>query len=200
MHEVSKIIVFLVLLVFFTLIMLIIFEQNELFLEYRNAKLNNISYGIQETFNRSHDALELLAKLHNEMQNFVNDLKRKYPTDDRVLRLVKGFKNTDIEESPDDDDSTTSFTIDKGKMMSICLRQKNKDKTFHDYNTLQFVIIHELAHIVSISEGHNDEFIKNFKWLLQEAKALGYYVPFDYSKKNTLYCGTVNITNNPYFS
>jgi len=199
MNEVSKIIVFLVLIVFFTLIILIMLEQNELFLEYRNAKLNNISYGIQETFNRSQDALELLAKLHSEMQNFVNDLKNKYPSDKRVLRLVKGFKNTDIEESPDDDESTTSFTIDKGKMMSICLRQKNKDKTFHDYNTLQFVIIHELAHITSVSEGHNDEFIKNFKWLLQEAKALGYYEPFDYSKNNIMYCGTVNITNNPFF-
>ena len=41
MDEISKVIVFLVLLLFFTLITLIILENNELFIEYRNSKLNN---------------------------------------------------------------------------------------------------------------------------------------------------------------
>lgn len=200
MNEVSKIIVFLVLVVFFSIIILIIAEKNELFLEYRNSKLNNKTYGIQETFNKSDDAVEILAKLHNEMDNFIKDLYKKYPNDERAQRLIKGFKNTKIEESPDDNEETTSFTIDKGKMMSLCLREKQNSRDFHDYNTLQFVIIHELAHIASVSEGHNSEFITNFKFLLQEAKALGYYEPVNYSKQNKMYCGTINITNNPYFS
>ena len=180
MNEVSKIIVFLVLVVFFSIIILIIAEKNELFLEYRNSKLNNKTYGIQETFNKSDDAVEILAKLHNEMDNFIKDLYKKYPNDERAQRLIKGFKNTKIEESPDDNEETTSFTIDKGKMMSLCLREKQNSRDFHDYNTLQFVIIHELAHIASVSEGHNSEFITNFKFLLQEAKALGYYEPVNY--------------------
>lgn len=197
MNEVSKIIVFIVIITFFILISLIILERNELFIEYRKAKMNNVEYGIQETFDKSDEALELLAKLHLYMQKLVNDLGKKYPDDERVKRLVTKFKNCKIEESPNKDDES-SYTINKGELMSICLRHKKETHPFHDYNTLLFVIIHELSHIASISEGHNAEFITNFKWLLQQAKALGYYEPVDYRTSPITYCG-VKVTNNPYF-
>ena len=196
MNEVSTVIVFLVLIVFFSLIILIILENNEFFLEYRNSKLNNKKYGIQEEFNKSEEAVEILAKLHDQMVNLVTDLHKNYPDDDRVLRLVKGFKKAKIEEAPNDDGS--SYTINKGELVAICLRHKKNDHPFHDYNTLLFVIIHEMSHIASISEGHNSEFITNFKWLLKEANKFGYYEPVNYQKLPITYCG-VKVTNNPYF-
>ena len=82
--------------------------------------------------------------------------------------------------------------------MALCLREKKGNHPFHDYNTLQFVMIHEMAHITSISEGHNQEFINNFRFLLREAKALGYYEPINYSKTPIDYCG-IKVTNNPYY-
>ena len=196
MNEVSIIIVFIVIVVFFTLLVLIIMESNELFLEYRQSKLNNKKYGIQEQYNESDEAVELLAKLHNYMTQLVSDLNNKIPNDERVQRLVKGFKKTKIEEAPDDDGS--SFTINKGEMMGICLREKNESRPFHDYNTLLFVVIHEMAHVASVSEGHNSEFITNFRWLLREAKQFGYYDPVNYQNSPMTYCG-VKVTNNPYF-
>lgn len=200
MNEVSKFSVFIVIIVLFSIIILVIAEKNELFMEYKISKLNNKKYGIQETFPKDHEALELLAKLDNEMSLFVKALQIKYPNDDRVKRLVKGYTRVSIEETPDDNEGSTSFTINKGDSMSLCLRHKKGERDFHDYNTLQFVIIHEMSHIASVSEGHNSEFIANFKFLLKEATDLGYYTPFDYSKENRMYCGTINITNNPYFS
>lgn len=196
MNEISKLIVFIVLIVFFTIIILIIAEKNELFLEYRNSKLNNKKYGIQEEFDKSDEAVELLAKLHNHMLKFVDDLQKQSPEDDRVKRLVKGFKRAEIEEAPNDDGS--SYTINKGDLVALCLRHKEHNHPFHDYNTLLFVIIHEMSHIASISEGHNSEFITNFKWLLQNAKALGYYEPVNYQKSPITYCG-IKVTNNPYY-
>jgi len=196
MNEISKVIVFLVLLLFFTLVILIILENNELFIEYRNSKLNNKKYGIQEEFNKSDEAVEILAKLHDNMNNFITDLHKKSPIDERVVRLVKGFRRAEIEEAPNDDGS--SYTINKGDLVALCLRHKKHDHPFHDNNTLLFVIIHEMSHIASISEGHNSEFVTNFKWLLGEAKALGYYEPIDYRTSPITYCG-VKVTNNPYF-
>jgi len=198
--EVSKFSVFIVIVLLFSIIILIIVETNELFMEYKISKLNNKKYGVQETFPKDHEALELLAKLDSEMSLFVKDLEKKYSNDERIKRLVKGFTHVLIEETPDDNEGSTSFTINKGESMSLCLRHKQGERDFHDYNTLQFVIIHEMAHICSVSEGHNSEFIANFKFLLKEATSLGYYTPFDYSKENKMYCGTINITNNPYFS
>ena len=77
MNEVSKVIVFIIFTLFFTIIISIIIEHSELFLEYRVSKKNNKSYGVQEFFNESHKALELLAVLHDEMNKFVIDLKKK---------------------------------------------------------------------------------------------------------------------------
>jgi len=196
MNEVSTVIVFVVIIVLVAIIILIIAEANELFLEYRNSKLNNKRYGIQQEFNKSDEAVELLAKLHTQMGTFVDDLLRKYPNDERVVRLGHGFHRADIEEAPNDDGS--SFTINKGDLVALCLRHKKGDHPFHDYNTLLFVIIHEMSHIASISEGHNSEFIANFKFLLKEAKDFGYYEPVDYQKEPINYCG-INVTNNPYF-
>jgi len=196
MDEISTVIVFIVLILFFTIIILIIIENNELFIEYRHAKLNNKKYGIQEEFNKSDDAVELLAELHTNMDKFITDLQNKFPNDERVLRLAKGYRRAEIQEAPNDDGS--SYTINKGDLVAICLRHKKSDHPFHDNNTLLFVMIHEMSHIASISEGHNSEFVKNFKWLLQQAKSLGYYEPVNYKKSPITYCG-VNVTNNPYF-
>jgi len=196
MNEVSTVIVFLVIIIFFTIIISIILEHSELFLEYRVAKNNNKTYGIQETFNESSKALELLARLHQDMDTLVANLKKKYPNDERILRLVKGVEKIKIEEAPNDDGS--SYTINKGELMALCLRHKKGDHPFHDYNTLQFVMIHELAHIASVSEGHNQEFINNFRFLLREAKSFGDYEPVNYSHEPIHYCG-IKVTNNPYF-
>ena len=65
-------------------------------------------------------------------------------------------------------------------------------------NTIIFVAIHEIAHTMTKSIGHKEEFWKNFKFLLQEAVKIGIYKPVDYKKKNKHYCG-MDITDNPYF-
>ena len=105
MNQVSKVIVFIAFIIVCTLITSIIIEQSELFLEYRVSKTNNKTYGIQETFNENSKALELLAKLHDEMNLFVAELHKNYPTDERVIRLVKGIEKMKIEEAPNDDGS-----------------------------------------------------------------------------------------------
>ena len=49
-------------------------------------------------------ALELIAKLHTNMEFFVSKLKTKYPNDERIIRLVKGFKYVEIEETTEKPD------------------------------------------------------------------------------------------------
>ena len=201
MYEISKFILFLVILIFFVIILSILYKYHllELFLEYRNST-NGKTYGIQESMNDSTTALELLTKLDNNMMAFITQLNSKLPNDERVKRLVKGFKHVKIDETTENaNDDDTSFTINKGESMSLCLREGQAPRPFHDYNSLCFVIIHELAHIASISEGHNHEFIENFKFLLKEAVGMGYYSPVDYSKNPFMYCGKVKVTNNPFY-
>jgi len=191
----SMVVISIVILLF--VIISIIVSSNELFIEYKTSKTNNKKYGIQEIFKNTDVAVEILAKLHTNMGNFVNDLEKKLPNDKRIKRLVHGFNRVKIEEAPNEDDST-SYTINKGDLMALCIREKKTDHPFHDYNTLLFVIIHEMSHIMSISEGHNSEFIENFRFLLKEATNLGYYTPVNYRESPIEYCG-MKVTNNPYF-
>jgi len=201
MHEISKLLCFLIILLFFVILIGSIYQYQyaDLFLEYR-AYNNGRKYGIQEKLENSNGAVLLIGKLHDTMEMFVKKLDKKYPDDARINRLVKGFKNVKIEETTEEPgDDNTSFTINKGELMSLCLRDVSPGRPFHDYNTLMFVVIHELAHIASITEGHNVEFVINFKFLLKEAVKMGYYHPIDYSKSPFLYCGKVKVTNNPYY-
>ena len=196
---ISKLLVFLVVLFFFVLITSILYEKSDAFLEYRKSS-NGREYGVQEKLTNSNMALDIIAKLHDNMDKFVAQLQSKYPDDERVERLANGFERVKIEETTEEPgDDNTSFTINKGELMSLCLRRDSHGRPFHDYNTLAFVVIHEMAHIASVSEGHNAEFIDNFRFLLREAAAMGYYTPIDYSKNPFLYCGKVRVTNNPYY-
>ena len=72
------------------------------------------------------------------------------------------------------------------------------DNVLIDINTLTFVALHELAHLMTQSFGHKTEFWKNFKFLLKEAKEIGIYQPDDYKKSPKEYCG-MKITDNPLY-
>ena len=53
----------------------------------------------------------------------------------------------------------TSYTINKGDEMVLCLRSKRTNK-IHDYNILIYVAIHELGHIGCTEIGHTKLFFK----------------------------------------
>lgn len=76
--------------------------------------------------------------------------------------------------------SGNTFTLDK-KYIFLCLNTKN-------INTLMYVAIHELAHIVSKNYGHDREFVENFQKLLRRAMDMGLYSYVDYSQTPEKYC------------
>jgi hypothetical protein len=88
-----------------------------------------------------------------------------------------------------------SYSVNKGEEIAICVRQTNN--TMIDDNTIMFVVIHELAHVITISVGHTKEFWDNMKYLLEEGEKCGVYQPIDYSKSPATYCG-MKIESTPY--
>ena len=89
----------------------------------------------------------------------------------------------------------TSYTINKGQTMALCLRDQNTNK-IHDINTLMFVAIHELAHNVNPSVGHDQQFWNTMAMILKIADQNHLYTIVDYSKNPTQYCG-MTIDNTP---
>ena len=144
-------------------------------------------------------AANLLATATKNMNDLVDYVKEKHPDDERVKRLAKKFNPDKIVETLPTSEYT-AYSENKGQKIAFCLnKKKDDDKNLIDINTLMFVAIHEMAHVASVSIGHNDEFWTNFKFLLGEAKNAGIYTPIDYKKENKEYCG-MTITDNPYFN
>ena len=95
--------------------------------------------------------------------------------------------------------SYTAYSENKGEKIAFCLnKQKQDNDTLIDENTLMFVAIHELAHIMTKSIGHKSDFWTNFKFLLENAKKADIHNPVDYKKSPQEYCG-MKIHDNPYY-
>jgi len=143
------------------------------------------------------EAADLLAKVTQNLKDLVAYCANKYPEDENVQRMVQKFNPTKISETLPTSEYT-AYSENKGEKLAFCLNKKKNGVKLIDINTLTFVSIHELAHIMTKSEGHKQEFWQNFKFLLEQAKAAGIYVPVDYKKNPEPYCG-MDITDNPYY-
>ena len=139
----------------------------------------------------------LLAQVTQKCKELVKYCGQKYPNDEAVQRMVQKFNPTKISETLPTSEFT-AYSENKGEKIAFCLNKKKGESKLIDLNTLTFVAIHELAHIMTESEGHKQEFWKNFKFLLVQAKNANIYNPIDYKNNPQPYCG-MDITDNPYF-
>lgn len=143
------------------------------------------------------EAADILAKVANKCEILIEHMKKKYPNDKRVERLIANFdKQRCVETLPNSE--LTAYSENKGEKVAFCLNKNKNGTKLIDINTLTFVALHELSHIMSVSIGHNDEFWKNFKFILDNAVEINIYEPVDYKKQPENYCG-LEITDNPYY-
>jgi hypothetical protein len=142
-------------------------------------------------------AADLLANVTQKMKDLVAFCAKKFPNDENVQRMVQKFNPTKITETLPTSEYT-AYSENKGEKLAFCLNKKKNGSRLIDINTLTFVAIHELSHIMTLTEGHNQEFWTNFKFLLEQAKEANIYNPVDYKKNPEPYCG-MDITDNPYY-
>ena len=139
----------------------------------------------------------LLATVTVKLKKLVKHMEKKYPKRENVKRLVNGFNPKKINETLPTS-QFTAYSENKGEKLAFCTTTTKRGTKLIDENTLTFVGIHEISHIMTKSIGHKPEFWRNFKFLLQNAKQIGIYQPIDYKKKPQQYCG-MTIKDNPYY-
>jgi hypothetical protein len=142
-------------------------------------------------------AANLLAEVTQKMKDMVSYMKKTHPEDPRTIRLIEGFNPKRISETLPTSE-LTAYSENKGEKIAFCLNTSKEGNKLIDINTLTFVALHELSHIMTESIGHKQDFWQNFKFLLQNAKTASIYDPIDYKKNPQQYCG-MNINDNPYY-
>ena len=145
----------------------------------------------------SKKVVDLFAKLSLKINKLISYLKKNYNNNKAVNRLITKYNPKKIVEVLPDS-KFTAYSENKGEKIALCSTTKRKGGDIIDENTLMFVTLHELAHIMTVSIGHTEEFWRNFKQLLIYASEIKIYTPEDYSKKSKKYCG-LSITESPYY-
>jgi len=137
-------------------------------------------------------AADKLAELNIKIKKIIDKCltNKDYPDIDRLKNY-----NPDTLSETVPGSKYTSYSVNKGEKISICIR--DSENNFMEWNTILFVTIHELSHILTIEEQHPPPFWKNMKFILEQAEEIGLYVPVDYSEQPEKYCGQM-ITSTPY--
>ena len=154
------------------------------------------SYCVRETENLEKSA-DLLANVTVRCKKLVMFVSEKYPDREDVKRLKDGFNPQKITETLPTS-KLTAYSQNKGEKIAFCLNTKKNGSELIDLNTLTFVAIHELSHIMTKSIGHKKEFWENFKFLLKEATEFKIYEPINYKTTPKEYCG-MKLTDNPFY-
>ena len=155
------------------------------------SKVDNRNYDVQIKED-AQDAADLIAKVREKLILLVDYMYKTFPNDSKVKQLKKNF-NPDVIKEGIDNPSYTSYTINKGQEIILCLRTNGQ---LVDINVLTFVCIHELSHIGNETVGHDDAFWQFFKELLTEAINIGVYTKYDYRSNPVDYCN-IKITSSP---
>jgi predicted metal-dependent hydrolase len=161
---------------------------------YVKSSIDNNEYLVRNLKDKD-DAANVLAKLRMKLEKLCDIMKKKHPEDESVLRMNERFNSDNISESGKSN-QYTSYSVNKGEKIVFCIRQKDEEESIVDENTLTFVSIHELAHIMTKSVGHTPEFWDNFKRLLKVSVENDLYKNEDYSKNPKEYCG-IKVSDSP---
>ena len=183
-------------LVFYLTLFVIFISIKEIYNkdEIRQVKSNKdgITYIVRDLPDYQ-KAVELLSTINSNILTLIKSLDNK--DNDDIDRLKNNYNANNLSETGKNA-KYTSYSVNKGEKISICLRNKHNNQ-FEDLNTIMFVTIHELAHVMTESVGHEPEFWNNMSYLLHEAEKLGIYTHKEYSKVPVNYCG-MEINSTPY--
>jgi len=176
---------------------------------------DGLLYQVHSAHSNPAAAVDQLARLQARTIALLDWLDRRYLRNPRaaarwpqraaiVRRLLDRYDPDKLaESSPHNPTGDTSYTLDKGRLVALCLRQKRPDSDgLHDATLLWFVKVHELAHIGLDETGHPPVFWETFKFLLHECADAG-LVPSgrwpDYAQNPVDYCG-LHVDYSPFYS
>lgn len=133
----------------------------------------------------------MLAQMNLKTKKLIDNIyKEQLPSKKTSETFYNRCKEIKINECPD---GSAGYTINKGQIICICCE---KNGNIVDETEAYFVVLHELAHVMSNEYGHGPEFQRNFDFITKFAVKHNLWKQKDYSKENTDICG-VNVTSGP---
>jgi hypothetical protein len=127
----------------------------------------------------------------SESQVLEKEIKMKLKED--IKRLISNY-NPDALSETTPDAKYTSYSVNKGEKIVMCLRDKKQGEPLVKENVLLYVKIHELGHLMNKTVGHDSSFWNLFRLLIKIAVDNQLYEYQNYNSKPVEYCG-INVTD-----
>jgi hypothetical protein len=162
-------------------------EMNIRFMKLINYCKNEDNFELFKKFVIKKD-IKSIDELNETQAKLLNQFNKD------IKRLISNYNPNSLSENVPNS-VYTSYSENKGQKIVFCLRSKRTNKLV-DINTMMFVGLHELAHLMTHSIGHKPEFWDNFRILLRIAIRIEIYNCIDYNIESQDYCGT-KITDSP---
>ena len=174
-------------------------------------KYKNISYHVNN--DQSNESKQLvmntLYELRVRIDTLVDHLKRNrteslmkqyHITSDKIDHLCatwskKHMQIDELNKNYVSKKNVFAYNVNKGESISICVKNK---ESLNNMNELLFVLLHEVAHIMTSDYSHNEMFWNSFRYLIKEAHQIGLYNNINYQKTPTEFCD-LHIRHNPTF-
>lgn len=177
----------------------------------------NRKWNVLRNYHNAEEAARLLQMTNARMMRFLQYIKEKYHINEteeeiaecanhtavtssephRIVAALLDNYNPDVFYENEPGRNGTSYTLNKGAAMYICLRNKFDKNKLVNPDMLFFVMLHEAAHIANYNGwGHDTRYWEVFKFILKNASEAGLYHAQDYSKHPENYCG-LNVDYNP---
>lgn len=162
-------------------------------------------YYVHERHEDMQNAADMFAEINYIVTIFIDQLYNKYKdSNNSSKRSIAVFlksrynANNIRENSPLNVEKDTSYTINKGDLIAMCIRSGMEYNQIHDIDITLFVTLHELTHISISAYDHPDDFWESFKFILIEAENFGLYISPDFATYPVEYCG-IKINYNPRY-
>jgi len=185
-------------------VLIVFYIKNQYYAEVEvvYSKIDGRAYVVKSLPNKD-KAADILAKMNRRLIILVKHMSKnqggKFVQAD-VDRLNENFNPDNISEGTDKT-NYTSYSINKGEKIVFCLRSRDGKDTLVDLNTVMYVAIHELGHLMTEEIGHPTSFWTNFRTLLKEAIALGLYKKVDYAAQPVFRgIGYISLSKQPILS
>jgi len=155
------------------------------------SPLDNGEYLVQN-LDQKEEATYILSLMHQKInmlrEHFLTVKDSSYaPYQSYITQFCDRIKGIKLYENAPDG-KYTSFTINKGDEMGLCLRSR-KTGLLHDQNLITYVVLHELSHVACPEQDHTELFKKIFIFMIGTAAKMNIYVIQDYQLNPQEYCG-----------
>jgi len=145
------------------------------------------------------DCADRLSRVREKLlrlRKYLEQTQKDVPFVKNILQNFDCTADRFTESTPDA--QYTSYTVNKGDKIHMCLRQRDVKEQLVSEHIITFVALHEMAHCGTTSVGHTPDFWNHFAWLLKQAEAIKIYEYTDFAAHPVEYCG-IHITDNPTY-